>query len=94
MTYIPANITVTSQTRSRVSSLTSAKAEILKKLASNNVSVQNANISAIRKQQVRTGMRGDKIRTYLFQDDVVKDHNSGKSGSITKVLRGYFDIMW
>ena len=94
LTYIPANITVTSQTRSRASSLTSAKTEILKRLESNNISVHNANVSAIRKSQVGFGMRGDKTRTYRFQDDVVKDHNSGKSGSVTKVLKGYFDLMW
>ena len=47
-----------------------------------------------RKQQVGSGMRGDKIRTYRFQDDTVKDHNSGKSATVSKVLRGYFELMW
>lgn len=94
LTYIPANITVTSQTRSRVSSLTSAKAEILKRLVSNNISVHNANISAIRKQQVGTGMRGDKIRTYQLTNDIVTDHNSGKKCSAKKILSGHFDLLW
>ncbi len=47
-----------------------------------------------RKQQVGSGMRGDKIRTYRFQDDVVKDHNSDKVATVSKVMRGYFDLMW
>ena len=94
LTYIPANITVTSQTRSRISSLTSAKTEILKRLESNNISVHNANVSAIRKQQVGTGMRGDKIRTYQLTNDIVTDHNSGKKCSAKKILSGYFDLLW
>jgi protein subunit release factor A len=47
-----------------------------------------------RKQQVGSGMRGDKIRTYRFQDDIVKDHNSNRSASVVKVLKGNFDLMW
>jgi protein subunit release factor A len=39
-------------------------------------------------------MRGDKIRTYRFQDDVVQDHQSGKRGSTSKVLSGNFDLLW
>lgn len=47
-----------------------------------------------RKQQVGSGMRGDKIRTYRFQDDVVKDHNTGKQAKLEKVLAGNFDLLW
>jgi hypothetical protein len=54
----------------------------------------NNTISSDRKQQVGLGMRGDKIRTYRFQDDVVKDHNSEKSASVKKVLAGNFDLLW
>lgn len=39
-------------------------------------------------------MRGDKIRTYRFQDDRVQDHNTGKSASCEKILKGYFDLVW
>jgi len=51
-------------------------------------------IAIDRKQQVGSGMRGDKIRTYRFQDDVVQDHATGKRASVSKVLRGYFDQLW
>ena len=47
-----------------------------------------------RKAQVGTGMRGDKIRTYRFQDDQVQDHVTGKRASTKKVLAGYFDLLW
>jgi peptide chain release factor 1 len=54
----------------------------------------NSNIASNRKTQVGTGMRGDKIRTYRFQDDTVQDHISGKRGSVKKVLNGNFDLLW
>ena len=50
--------------------------------------------SSLRKEQTGTGMRGDKIRTYRFQEDNVKDHITGKSASITKVMSGSFDLLW
>jgi protein subunit release factor A len=31
----------------------------------------------IRRQQIGSGMRGDKRRTYRFQDDAVADHVTG-----------------
>ena len=54
----------------------------------------NSSIASNRKQQVGTGMRGDKIRTYRFQDDVVQDHISGKRNSVKKVLNGNFNLLW
>ena len=55
---------------------------------------QKSIVCANRKAQVGSGMRGDKIRTYRFQDDIVKDDRTGKSASTTKVLKGYFDLLW
>jgi hypothetical protein len=34
-------------------------------------------------------MRGDKRRTYRFQDDVVADHITGKSMQASKAMKGY-----
>ena len=39
-------------------------------------------------------MRGDKIRTYRFQDDVVKDHITDSTASVKKVMAGNFDLLW
>ena len=54
----------------------------------------NTEVANDRRQQVGSGMRGDKIRTYRFQDDVVKDHLTDKSASVKKVLAGNFDLLW
>lgn len=41
-----------------------------------------------RKQQVGTGARGDKVRTYRTQDDRVTDHRTGKTWQLSRWLRG------
>lgn len=54
----------------------------------------NSSIANTRKDQVGTGMRGDKIRTYRFQDDRVQDHITEKVASTKRVLQGNFDLLW
>lgn len=41
-----------------------------------------------RTKQAGSGERGDKVRTYRTQDDRVTDHRSGRTFSLTQVLRG------
>jgi protein subunit release factor A len=48
----------------------------------------------VRRQQIGSGMRGDKRRTYRFQDDVVTDHVTGKSMQASKFMRGSIESMW
>jgi protein subunit release factor A len=54
----------------------------------------NKDVASDRKAQVGSGMRGDKIRTYRFQDDTVQDHLTGKRANAKKVLAGNFDLLW
>ena len=44
-----------------------------------------------RRQQVGTGMRGDKVRTIAIQRDQVVDHRTGKRISAKAFLRGNLD---
>ena len=94
ITHIASGIVATAQTRSRVSSLAEATAAILAKLNSGASVEERIAASSTRKNQTGSGMRGDKSRTYRFQEDQVKDHVTGKSGSITKVMSGNFEILW
>lgn len=94
ITHTPTGQTATAQCRSRQNSLEQAKAALIEQLKSEDHRQKKFSLDSERKQQVGSGMRGDKIRTYRFQDDVVKDHISGNSGSVKQILRGYFNIMW
>jgi peptide chain release factor 1 len=94
ITYLPTGQTATAQHRSRQNSLLEAKTALVNTLTMQANRAFKIELDNDRKQQVGSGMRGDKIRTYRFQDDVVKDHITGKSGSVKQVLRGYFDLMW
>jgi protein subunit release factor A len=48
----------------------------------------------VRRQQIGSGMRGDKRRTYRFQDDTVVDHVTGKSMQASKAMKGGIDRLW
>ena len=54
----------------------------------------NNTIASDRKRQVGSGMRGDKIRTYRFQDDTVQDHVTGRRAKCSTVLKGNLDLLW
>jgi peptide chain release factor 1 len=94
ITHIPTGTIATAQTRSRVNSFEEAKSSILRKLNSYLIDEQRIHESDVRKNQTGSGMRGDKRRTYRFQEDQVKDHITGKSASISKVMAGNFDLLW
>lgn len=92
--HIPTGITKISQTRSRVNSQKNAMDEILKSLDNLAFCEYTNKIGHTRKNQLGSGMRGDKSRTYREQDDTVLDHRTGKSGQMSKILKGYFDLLW
>lgn len=94
ITYIPSGVVATAQTRSRQSSYEQAMAAIQTAVDNSAERLYNSNIASDRKSQVGSGMRGDKIRTYRFQDDRVQDHISGKTSSVKKVMNGNFDLLW
>jgi peptide chain release factor 1 len=94
ITHIPTGVMVTAQCRSRQNSYEQARSEIIERVMSSAKISYNKDIAKDRKVQVGSGMRGDKIRTYRFQDDKVQDHVTGKTASCEKVLKGNFDLMW
>jgi len=94
ITHLPTGIIAKSECRSRQNSLDQAMAEIQRRVDLQRERSYTSSIALDRKQQVGTGMRGDKIRTYRFQDDQVTDHRTGKSSSCIKILKGNIDHLW
>ncbi len=51
-----------------------------------NASHQERN--GLRQAQIGSGQRGDKVRTYRSQDDIVTDHRTGQKMRLSDLLRG------
>lgn len=94
MIHIPTGQVATAQCRSRKNSYEEALNVLETRVVSCAQSKFEQFVSTNRKQQVGSGMRGDKIRTYRFQDDIVKDHRTEKTSSVKKVLAGNIDLLW
>ena len=47
--------------------------------------------NAMRRQQVGSGQRADKVRTYRVQDNVVTDHRTGRKARLARVVAGELD---
>ena len=92
--HIETGLTQTAQTRSRENSYKLARERMVAALEKMYMVKQNAARAADRKDQVGSGMRGDKIRTYRFQDDTVVDHKTGKRAPLVKIMRGEFNLVW
>lgn len=95
LVHLPTGARRTGQSsRSRESNLLEAKTALLADLdaARNGASASAEN--SIRKRQIGSGMRGDKRRTYRFQDDAVVDHETGKKARASAFMRGDIEALW
>lgn len=92
--HIPTGITQTAQTRSRENSYKLAYGELIKLVGNIIKSAHDGKTASIRKDQVGSGMRGDKQRTIRFQDNSVVDHNTGKRMQADKFMKGFMDQLW
>jgi len=92
--HIPTGIMTTAQCRSRENSFTHARASLVQRIQQQTQARHDQAQAQDRRQQVGSGQRGDKIRTYRFQDNQVQDHVSGRRARVTDVMRGHFDLLW
>ncbi len=90
--HLPTGLVRQSQTSSRENSVRVAMASLIRDLDGllllNNRKAENS----IRSQQVGSGERGDKIRTYRFQDNVAINHVDGKKVNLNKLMKGDLEI--
>lgn len=92
--HTPTGIMESRQGRKREDNLRQAKEALLLKLSNMQTSHIRTQSQGIKKVQMGSGMRGDKIRTYRFQDDQVVDHLTGKTAKASKVMKGGFKLLW
>ncbi len=90
LTYLPLNVVATcqdqkSQQQNKVKAMQSLRARVHAKIEQDKAD----KAAAERKEQVGSGDRSEKIRTYNFPQDRITDHRIGKNWSnIPKILEG------
>jgi peptide chain release factor 1 len=67
---------------------------LIEKIKKSKESEQHDIRSAIRKEQVGTGLRGDKIRTVQEQNSQVVNHLNGKSIPLKLYFKGYIEELY
>lgn len=94
ITHIPTGICETAQCRSRENSKSEAMEKLMLRLAAMTAGDVARATADTRKTQMGSGMRGDKIRTYRFQDDIATNHLTGAKCKASKLLDGHFELIW
>ena len=87
-THIPTGITARIDTRSQHRNKQIALQILRIRVAELEQSKLHSSINNIRKDQIGSGMRADKVRTYREVDDQVKDHRTNKKWALTKWMKG------
>jgi len=90
-THKPTGIAVRIDMRSQSESKSMALKILAAKIAEIRTGAAQEERDALRRGQVGTGMRGDKIRTYRTQDDRVTDHRTDRTWSLKAWSRGDWD---
>lgn len=93
-THVPTGVSVTRQSRNRDDNVREAMAEIKQRLAEVAARNSSERTNTVRRVQIGSGMRGDKVRTYRFRDDVVEDHRTGLRISCRDFMRGGVRQLW
>lgn len=87
-THIPTGITVRIDGRSQYQNKQLAYKILSSKLAEIEHERVQATQDVTRKQQVGSGMRGDKVRTYRVQDNQITDHRTGQKLRLSEWTKG------
>lgn len=92
--HVPTGTMRKAETRHRETSYREALEAVRKALSDEAARANHGATNATRRDQVGSGMRGHKRRTYRFQDDEVVDHITGKRATCSRALRGQVNALW
>lgn len=92
LTHKPSGIAIRVESeRSQTQNRRRAMTMLVERLRERAAAAQDSAASSSRRQQVGTGMRGDKRRTIAVQRSDVVDHMTGKRWSYKNYVRGLWD---
>lgn len=93
MVHLPTGLAVECQSeRSQIKNRELALKKLQARLVEQYMSRQEADQSQLRKGQVGTSMRNEKIRTYNFNQDRITDHRlTGAAGGTVHNLTGFLE---
>lgn len=89
----PSGIVIASQAeRSQLGNKERAMTILRAKLYENQIQEEQVRLGKLRRDQIGSGDRSEKIRTYNFPDDRITDHRIGKKWhNIEKILEGHME---
>lgn len=94
MRHRPTGIEAKAAAKSQHANRRAAREMLEARVAAHFAAVGKAAGDAQRRAMVGSGMRGDKVRTYRQQDDLVTDHRTGRKCRLSPVLRGNLLLLW
>lgn len=94
VTHLPTGLTETRQSREKEANLRDALAALKVRLAQMDAGRRHEHRAAERRDQLGSGMRGDKVVTIRFQDDSVRNHVTGRSCKASHYMKGRMDETW
>jgi peptide chain release factor 1 len=94
LTHIPTGLSQIANGRSREANEREAMAKMICSLDCASKGQNSEKMNESRAGQIGSGMRGDKRRTYRFQDDSITDHVTGKTVSCKRFMRGDIERLW
>jgi len=87
--HLPSGIRVfCTEERTQLKNKERAWSILRSKLYENEMMKQREEVSSMRKRQVGTGSRSEKIRTYNFKDSRCSDHRTKNNFNLLEVLDG------
>lgn len=94
VTHLPTGMTQKVDGRSREANEAEAIQKLRQEIERRSHLANHNDMNKIRASQIGSGMRGDKRRTYRFQDDRVVDHETGKETSCHRFMKGEIEALW
>ena len=94
VTHLPTGITQKADGRSRIDNEFEAMTVIRQRLINQAKHADHNEQNSIRSAQIGSGQRGDKRRTYRFQDDSIYDQVTGKSATCKQFMKGEIERLW